>query len=114
MYGAIAVLQPGAFFSQGTDGSSALHLYFSFVTSTTVGYGDLSAATGRGHTLAVTEALVGQLYLVAVVALLAVACAPVQRWTDATRQVGLCLANHPLRMRTSRRQWLMIACETDN
>lgn len=69
-YGAIATLQAGSFFSQGTDGTSSLHLYFSFATLTTVGYGDYSAATGIGQTLAVTEALVGQLYLVTVVALL--------------------------------------------
>ena len=46
-------------------------LYFSFVTLTTTGYGDLVAATDFGRMLAVTEALLGQLYLVSVVAVLA-------------------------------------------
>jgi hypothetical protein len=46
-------------------------LYFSFVTLTTTGYGDLVAATDLGRMLAVTEALLGQLYLVSVVAVLA-------------------------------------------
>ncbi len=45
-------------------------VYYSFVTLTTVGYGDLTASTGIGRMLSVTEALVGQLYLVTVVAIL--------------------------------------------
>jgi hypothetical protein len=45
-------------------------LYFSFATLTTVGYGDLVAATNLGRSLAITEALVGQIYLVTVVALI--------------------------------------------
>ncbi len=47
------------------------YIYFSFVTLTTVGYGDLTAAQSFGKMLAVSEALMGQLYLVGVVALLA-------------------------------------------
>jgi len=43
-------------------------LYFSFVTITTVGYGDFTAATDLGRSLAITEALIGQIYLVTVVA----------------------------------------------
>jgi len=45
-------------------------MYYSFVTLTTVGYGDLTASTAIGRMLSVTEALVGQLYLVTVVAIL--------------------------------------------
>ena len=45
-------------------------LYFSFATLTTVGYGDLVAATNLGRSLAITEALVGQIYLVTIVALI--------------------------------------------
>lgn len=45
-------------------------LYFSYATLTTVGYGDLVAATNLGRSLAITEALVGQLYLVTVVAVI--------------------------------------------
>jgi hypothetical protein len=45
-------------------------LYFSFATLTTVGYGDLIAATNVGRSLAITEALIGQIYLVTVVALI--------------------------------------------
>jgi hypothetical protein len=45
-------------------------LYFSYTTLTTVGYGDLVAASDLGRSLAMTEALLGQIYLVTVVALI--------------------------------------------
>jgi hypothetical protein len=45
-------------------------VYFSYVTMSTVGYGDLTARGDLGRMLAVTEALLGQLYLVTIVALL--------------------------------------------
>jgi hypothetical protein len=70
LYGAIATLGPGPFFAQGMDGSRALRLYFSYVTLATLGYGDYTPRTDLGHTTAVVEALLGQLYLVTVVALL--------------------------------------------
>jgi hypothetical protein len=70
VYGVVAVLDSTPFFAQGTDGTPALRLYFSFVTLATVGYGDYSAASTLGHTLSVVEALVGQLYLVTVLAVL--------------------------------------------
>jgi len=54
-------------------------LYFSFVTQTTVGYGDLTAAGGFGRALAVLEALIGQLYLVTVIALLVSNLGPARR-----------------------------------
>ena len=37
---------------------------------TTTGYGDLTAAHDLGRSLAITEALIGQIYLVTVVALI--------------------------------------------
>jgi hypothetical protein len=70
VYSVAAVYGSGPFFAQDTDGTAAVRLYFSFVTLTTVGYGDYSPASGIGHTLANAEALVGQLYLVTVVAVL--------------------------------------------
>jgi hypothetical protein len=45
-------------------------LYFSLVTLTTTGYGDLAARSALGRKLAVTEALSEQVYLVTVVAVL--------------------------------------------
>ncbi|MGE5459390.1 MAG: potassium channel family protein [Solirubrobacterales bacterium] len=45
-------------------------VYFSYVTLATVGYGDLTAAGGLGRAFAVTEGLMGQIYLVTAVAAL--------------------------------------------
>jgi Ion channel len=70
VYGAAAALGSGDFFAQGTDGTPSLRLYFSYVTLATLGYGDYTAAGDLGHTLAVVEALLGQLYLVTVVAVI--------------------------------------------
>jgi hypothetical protein len=70
VYGAVAVLGSGAFFAQGTDATPAIRLYFSYVTLATLGYGDYTPGSDLGRTLAVLEALVGQLYLVTIVAVL--------------------------------------------
>lgn len=43
-------------------------VYFSFVTLTTLGYGDISPASFGARTLVTLEALVGQLYLVILIA----------------------------------------------
>ena len=42
--------------------------YFSFVTMTTLGYGDITPVTENARTLAWLEALIGQLYLAVMVA----------------------------------------------
>jgi hypothetical protein len=59
-----------AFFAQNVQATVASCLYFSFTTLTTVGYGDLTAATNLGHTLSVSEALIGQIYLVTIVSVI--------------------------------------------
>jgi Ion channel len=69
-FGAVAVLQHGALFSNGTEGDLQDHLYFSFITITTVGYGDLAPAGDLARSLSILEALIGQLYLVTVVAVI--------------------------------------------
>jgi voltage-gated potassium channel Kch len=43
-------------------------VYYSYITMTTVGYGDLSPAVGLPRTMAVLEALTGQIFLVVLVA----------------------------------------------
>jgi Ion channel len=60
----------GSFFTEHVTTTAANTLYFSFTTLTTTGYGDLTAASNLGHTLSVSEALLGQIYLVTVVALI--------------------------------------------
>lgn len=59
----------GSGFFAGAEKDPASFVYFSYVTLATVGYGDLRAAAGLPRALAVLEAVLGQLYLVTVVAL---------------------------------------------
>jgi hypothetical protein len=70
VYGLLANFGDGDFFVQTDSPSSTDFIYFSFITLTTTGYGDYTAAYDLGRMLAVTEALFGQLYLVSAVALL--------------------------------------------
>jgi hypothetical protein len=74
-YALLELLQPGAF--RLSDGASynANHLgpvdeliYFSHVTLTTLGYGDVVPVTKPARTLATLEAMTGQLYLAIVIA----------------------------------------------
>lgn len=59
---------PSAFaVPQGSDTAESF-MYFSFVTITTLGYGDITPRSGFARVLSVTEAMVGQLYLVVLVA----------------------------------------------
>jgi hypothetical protein len=69
VYASAGALSGDPFFVTLNDADMIDYLYFSFVTLTTVGYGDLTAASDIGRMLAVSEALLGQLYLVSVVAL---------------------------------------------
>lgn len=70
VYGALDELGNEPFFANDAPGTVARCVYFSFVTLATVGYGDYTAATDLGHTLSIFEALIGQIYLVTVVAVL--------------------------------------------
>jgi len=77
-YSLLATLSPGAFSGpvNASDGPRAW-LYFSFVTLTTVGYGDVLPVHPVARSLAVFEAVVGPLYLAILVArLVSLAVAP--------------------------------------
>lgn len=67
IYGALAVVQTEAFKDMAADQVSSL-IYFSFVTLSTLGYGDITPLTRQAQVLAFSEALVGQLYLTVLVA----------------------------------------------
>ena len=79
LYAAIGGIGSEPYFVQTKDPGIQIYLYFSFVTQTTVGYGDYTAATNLGRTLATTEALLGQLYLVTVIAVLVSRMTPTHR-----------------------------------
>jgi voltage-gated potassium channel Kch len=71
VYLAIGALNPGAFADQSRAGGpkgGATFLYFSFVTLTTVGFGDIYPLGRLARALVVLEALLGQIFLVTTVA----------------------------------------------
>jgi hypothetical protein len=70
IYGAVDRFGGDPFFAGGDPATVSHCLYFSFTTLATVGYGDFVSRSDLGHTLAVSEALIGQIYLVTVVSLI--------------------------------------------
>ncbi|MBF6620832.1 MAG: two pore domain potassium channel family protein [Patulibacter sp.] len=70
VYAVVDRLGDEPFFAEDDELTGSNALYFSFITLTTVGFGDLTARTDVGRTLSAFEALIGQVYLVTVVAAL--------------------------------------------
>jgi hypothetical protein len=68
MYLAVAEFRDGPFFAQPGPHQQSEYVYFSFVVLTTLGFGDLSPAVGLPQALTVLEALIGQVFLVTLVA----------------------------------------------
>jgi len=70
LYKLLETLSPGSFsLPEGQiKDERALFLYFSIVTITTLGYGDITPLTDRAGALASIEAFSGQIYLVVLVA----------------------------------------------
>ena len=60
--------------------------YYSFVTLTTVGYGDITAVRPIARTLSIGEALAGQLYLAV---LIARSGGDGSRWPGSRRRVKI-------------------------
>jgi len=58
----------GTFFAQTGQHSQSDYAYLSYVTLTTVGFGDLTPGTGVARSVIILEALVGQIFLVTLVA----------------------------------------------
>lgn len=69
-YGIIGRLNPdGFYFGNEFIGDSRVRfLYFSFVTMTTLGYGDITPVAPVARSLAMLEAIIGQIYLVVMIA----------------------------------------------
>ncbi len=71
VYGVVGALDPvGLFGPVNGAQTNVVRLYYSFITLCTVGYGDFVPYANVTRMIAVTEALVGQVYLVTIVALL--------------------------------------------
>ncbi len=81
----VQLISGSPFFAQPGVHTSPDFLYFSFITMTSVGYGDLSPALGFPRTMAVMEALTGQIFLVVMVSRLVALFTPRQR---ARRRFG--------------------------
>jgi len=70
LYMVLEVLAPGSFsFPERAIRTDTMRFeYFSFVTITTLGYGDIAPLTNKASALVLLEALIGQVYLVVLVA----------------------------------------------
>jgi hypothetical protein len=73
LYLLIDQLQPGSFSYNGEKAIADLLgfpdlLYFSFVTLTTTGYGDIAPVTGHARSLAILEQLAGTFYIAILIA----------------------------------------------
>jgi len=70
-YAVIGEVGDQPFFNQGEQWNQiGDYLYYSLITITTVGMGDLTPATQLGRSLTAAEALIGQIYMVTVVAVI--------------------------------------------
>lgn len=68
LYVGIDRLQAGAFFGPVTDPANGDFIFFSFTTLTTTGYGNLIPGGQPGKLFAVLEMLLGQIFLVTLIA----------------------------------------------
>ena len=82
LYLAVAGLRDAPFFAQPGAHSEGEYVYFSFVTLTTLGFGDLSPSVGLPQALTALEALLGTVFLVTLVARL------VTLWVRQTDELG--------------------------
>jgi hypothetical protein len=68
LFSAVGHFQRAPLFAGGQPENSSTFQYFSFITMTTVGYGDFTPAGEPARTLAVLDALTGQIFLVTLIA----------------------------------------------
>ena len=80
-YRFLGSVQGGPFFGADGEGTMSQDLFFSFITLTTTGYGNLVPAVNPGQSLAVLEALAGQLFLITAVGKIVTAWRP-RGWRD--------------------------------
>jgi len=70
VYSVLESIHPGSFAAgEGQiEAGRRLYIYFSFVTITTLGYGDITPTTDLANTFSFIEAVTGQLYLAILIA----------------------------------------------
>ena len=69
VYSILETLQPGSFLvAQGQMDRLANFVYYSFVTLTTLGYGDIAPLSAPARSLSALEAIMGQLYIAILIA----------------------------------------------
>jgi hypothetical protein len=73
VFAAIDQLSGSDFFAGNQPANTQTYQYFSFTTLTTLGYGDFTAAESGGRSVAVLEAMTGQVFLATLVARLVTA-----------------------------------------
>ena len=83
-FAAMDHLSTSDFFADNQPANTQTFQYFSFTTLTTLGYGDFTAVESSGRSIAVLEALTGQVFLATLVARLVSA----YRTPDRTEQSG--------------------------
>ncbi|MEM7482726.1 MAG: ion channel [Acidobacteriota bacterium] len=89
IYGFVEALAPGSFRGLGPEGfGEDLHhaMYFSFVTLTTLGYGDITPESEFAQMLVVVEAVVGQLFLAVLIGRLVSLSVPSRASTESSAQ----------------------------
>lgn len=86
-YRSVGAIQAAPFFGPNGEGTLSQDLFFSFVTLTTTGYGNLVPADNPGQTMAVLEALVGQLFLITAVGKIVTAWQP-RGWRGPSDDTG--------------------------
>ena len=70
LFSVVALVEPVAFYYAGGETGDPVEnlLYYSFVTLTTLGYGDITPIHPVARTLAYLEAVIGQLYIAVLIA----------------------------------------------
>jgi hypothetical protein len=70
LFGLTAILDPGSLRISGdlSVNDTRLNVYFSYITLTTIGYGDITPVSNIARTLAWLEGFIGQIYITVVIA----------------------------------------------
>lgn len=86
-YRSVGAIETAPFFGADGEGTMSQDLFFSFVTLTTTGYGNLVPAGNPGQSMAVLEALLGQLFLVTAVGKIVTAWRP-RAWRETSESTS--------------------------